>query len=220
MLLLNVSTAVKPIGQCLQHIENLGDHLIRAVQRPIERQPLQQCKGKAGGYLEERPAPFRLREEIEERSLNVLGKALCDVGNGGTQLGIGSRRDGELEPGVEGRTGHDRPQQIDRRRLAVRTRRQLTERSDELVMTALKQMFDRGQNQVGLGREVMQLRPARYAGTPGDLGRRGLGVTELVEARDCGIEQLGPCGRGALLLSTSDSNRFRSRLHELIHSRS
>jgi hypothetical protein len=61
----------------------------------------------------------------------------------------------------------------------------------ELLAAPAEQVLDRARDELGLGRVVMELRPARQPGSPRDLGRARAGVAQVVQARDRRIEQPG-----------------------------
>ncbi len=59
----------------------------------------------------------------------------------------------------------------------------------ELVGAPAREVLDRRRDQLGLRREVMDLRPARDPGVLGDARGRGVDVAELDEAVDRRVEQ-------------------------------
>ncbi|HXH56249.1 MAG TPA: hypothetical protein VNL12_03005 [Iamia sp.] len=82
-------------------------------------------------------------------------------------------RDPEFGVGDEGGAGERRPQQVDGGIEAVAAHLEVGHLLAELGLAALEHVADRGGEQVGLGRVVVQHRPERHAGPVSDLGGRG-----------------------------------------------
>src|SRR5438876_652813 len=83
----------------------------------------------------------RRGKELGEGPVDVVDEAPRDRGDGLAQLRIASRRHHELEPGMESRAGHHRPEEVDGRPVAVRPLRQVTERRPEFGVPPPEEML-------------------------------------------------------------------------------
>ena len=120
------------------------------------------------------------------------------------QLGVGAGGHQQLEKGREQRRGEAGPQQVDGGRDAVTVGGELGRLVVQVLADPAGQVLDRGRDQLGLGGEVVELGPSGHAGPLRDHRGRGVGVAEIDEAVDGGVEQAGPGLRAPLLLGPPD----------------
>jgi hypothetical protein len=73
-------------------------------------------------------------------------------------------------------------------------------------------MLDRARHQLGLGREVVQLRASGETGAPRDLRGAGTGIAEVVQALDGRVEEARSSAGAALGLGSSLSSCDRRYL--------
>src|SRR5690606_30719466 len=124
------------------------------------------------------------------------------------ELGIGARRGAQLHRDLEERAREALPEQLDHRiraRGAVPLLRELPRELLELARAHLREVIDGGDQELGLGREVMEQRSSRDIGAALDLERRGPREPDLDQALDDGVEQRAPGLVTALLLGARSS---------------
>ena len=78
---------------------------------------------------------------------------------------------------------------VDARRHPVLTARHLGDGAAKLLQVAVEDVLDRGDDQIGLGGEVVILGAPRDPGALRDHVRRGVGVTVLADAGHGRVEQ-------------------------------
>ena len=125
---------------------------------------------------------------------------LLQRGDRGQQRLVGAGGDPELERRGEDRRGEVVAEHPQDRPRALRPGGQLAGGGRELGPPHLGQVLDRGDDQVVLGREVVQLGTPAHPGPLAHQGRRRTAEAALDQQLDGGLQEAGPHRPGALLL--------------------
>ena len=139
-------------------------------------------------------------EELDRDPVQLTADLDLERSHGGKELLVTARGDPELEG-----SGEERPRDVvghlpQHRARAPGTGRELARDPRELLTPLLGEVADRGDDEIVLGREVVQLCATAHAGDLRDeRGRRAV-ETRVDEALDGGLEETLPHGAGALLL--------------------
>ena len=147
-------------------------------------------------------------EQLDGEPVRLAAHPLLERRDLGEQRLVGARRDPQLERGGEDRRGEVVAEHLQHRPGAPRRRSgSSAAAAAELGSADLGEVLDGGDDQVVLGREVVQLGAAADARALGDQRGRRAAEPALDQAVDGRLEQPRPHGAGALLLGDADGRR-------------
>ncbi len=148
-------------------------------------------------------------ERLDGEPVGLAADAQLERRDRGVQRLVGPRRHPELERGGEDGRAEVVAQHGEDRTRTTPPARQGRDGGRELGAADLGEVLDGGDDEVVLGREVVQLRPAAHAGPLGDERGRRPGEPALDQALDRRLQQPQPHRPGALLLGHPGDGRGR-----------
>ena len=159
--------------------------------------------GKDEVRLPQYGVPGGLWKIFPESFAHRIDEWLALPDHGGSELGIGARGDHELEPRREARPLEHPPEQVDRHARPAGPRQPLREELLNLLIAAPQKALDRGDDEGGLGRVVIDLCSAGDARPLRDLGGARPSIADGDERLDRRLEESRACLLASFVLEAS-----------------